>query len=269
MHKQRMTYCTQPPVWTKTASEIPKLKCKAGLSTTLMKSHIKPSRESVCTGGNESEAKPAGSSASYLVPLPSFFLHYHYLACHSPRNFLLFPSLFLILPFLLAIFIALPPSLFPLSPSFVTSRAPLFPSSFSLPSGCFLLSLSVGATSGSFQFQTRPAWLGEREWDNRANPSVIPEAITLLYNPLIPLIPSHSAVSLTVRHIGILIARKELQAQCVCVHLCLYVCVCVWFPFNQWGMWPCSQTDLTQALRNFGKWINKPYPWKKRNTSRR
>lgn len=161
------------------------------------------------------------------------------------------------------------PSLFPLSPSFVTSRAPLFPSSFSLPSGCFLLSLSVGATSGSFQFQTRPAWLGEREWDNRANPSVIPEAITLLYNPLIPLIPSHSAVSLAVRHIGILIARKELQAQCVCVHLCLYVCVCVWFPFNQWGMWPCSQTDLTQALRNFGKWINKPYPWKKRNTSRR
>lgn len=73
MHKQRMTYCTQPPVWTKTASEIPKLKCKAGLSTTLMKSHIKPSRESVCTGGNESEAKPTGSSASYLVPLPSFF----------------------------------------------------------------------------------------------------------------------------------------------------------------------------------------------------
>lgn len=73
MHKQRMTYCTQPPVWTKTASEIPKLKCKAGLSTTLMKSHIKPSRESVCTGGNESEAKPTGSSASYLVPLPFFF----------------------------------------------------------------------------------------------------------------------------------------------------------------------------------------------------
>lgn len=120
MHKQRMTYCTQPPVWTKTASEIPKLKCKAGLSTTLMKSHIKPSRESVCTGGNESEAKPTGSSASYLVPLPSFFLHYHYLACHSPRNFLLFPSLFLILPFLPTIFIALPhhcfPSLLPLLP---------------------------------------------------------------------------------------------------------------------------------------------------------
>lgn len=163
MHKQRMTYCTQPPVWTKTASEIPKLKCKAGLSTTLMKSHIKPSRESVCTGGNESEAKPTGSSASYLVPLPSFFLHYHYLACHSPRNFLLFPSLFLIPPFLPAIFIALPPiTVSPLSFLRYLSCS-LFPSSFSLPSGCFLLSLSVGATSGSFQFQTRPAWLGERE----------------------------------------------------------------------------------------------------------
>lgn len=69
LHKQRMSYSTQPPV---TAREICKLKCKAGLSTTLVKSHIKSNRESVCTGGNESEAKPRGSSASYLVA-PLFF----------------------------------------------------------------------------------------------------------------------------------------------------------------------------------------------------
>lgn len=118
----------------------------------------------------------------------------------------------------------------------------------------FFLSLSVGATSGSFQLQNRPAWLRERERDNRANPSVIPEAIALLYNPLIPLIPSHSAVSLAVRHIGILITREELQALCVCMRV--LVSVSQLLLFNQ-----CvSQTDLTQALRNSGKWINKPSP---------
>lgn len=82
-----------------TASKICKLKCKADLSSTLMKSHIKPSGESARAGGDESEAKPTGSSASYLV---SLLHHYHYLACHSPRNFLPFlsPHFFFFLLFL-------------------------------------------------------------------------------------------------------------------------------------------------------------------------
>lgn len=71
-HKQQITYCIQPMVRIKAATKLCKLKCKAGLSTTLMKSHVKPNRESMCTGGNKSEAKPTGSAASYLVPLSSF-----------------------------------------------------------------------------------------------------------------------------------------------------------------------------------------------------
>lgn len=72
MHRQQITYCIQPMVQIKAATELCKLKCKAGLRSTLMKSHIKPNRESVCAEGNKREAKPTGSSASYLVPLSSF-----------------------------------------------------------------------------------------------------------------------------------------------------------------------------------------------------
>lgn len=142
-----------------------------------MKSHIKPSRESMCTGGNESEAKPTGSSASYLVPLPSFSPLS--LPCLSlPTQF---PPIFSPWSSFLSLFtgylykISLLTNCFPLSfllpPSLYLSCFPIFsfppislllPPSL-LPSGCFILSLSVGATSGSFQFQTRPAWLGERE----------------------------------------------------------------------------------------------------------
>lgn len=60
----------QPPVWTTSARKKCKLKCKAGLHRTLMKSHIKPCREWMCTGGAESEAKSTGSSASSTVSLP-------------------------------------------------------------------------------------------------------------------------------------------------------------------------------------------------------
>lgn len=136
-----MPYCIQPLVWTKTASKIRKLKCKAGLSTTLMKSHIKPSRESMCTGGNENEAKPTGSSAFYLVSLPSFSPLS--LPCLSlPMQFppislpdLLFP------PFLLAIFITFPftltislsPSFFPLTVPFLLPQFFFFPVSLLLP----------------------------------------------------------------------------------------------------------------------------------------
>lgn len=130
-----MTHCIPPQVWTKTASKICKLKCKAGLSTTLMKSHIKPSRESMCTGGNESETKPTGSSASYLIPFP-LFLHYYYLACHSPRNFLPFLSLIFFFSPLFTIFITFPYSLFPCHPPLFTSPSPpifLFAISFHLP----------------------------------------------------------------------------------------------------------------------------------------
>lgn len=127
-------------VWIKAATKLCKLKCKAGLSTTMMKSHIKPNRESVCTGGNESEAKPTGSSASYLVPL---FLHYHYPAHHSPCNFLPF--------FCVISFLSFPGYLYNLSlmfsphlpsfPSLHLSCSPIiFLSSSLLPSGCFLLS---------------------------------------------------------------------------------------------------------------------------------
>lgn len=158
MYKQWMPYYTQPPVRTKTACKIHKLKCKAGLSTTLMKSRIKPSRESMCTGGNESEAKQTGSSASYLAPpLPS----------PSPLSL---PCLSLPTPFppiSLPVAPPCPPSfsfngyLYNLSllaigllpfPSLNLSFSPSLSPPSLLPSGCFLpsLSLSVGATSGSF-----------------------------------------------------------------------------------------------------------------------
>lgn len=119
-----------------TASKIRKLKCKAGLSSTLMKSHIKPSRESVCAGGNKSEARPTGSSASYLV---SLLHHYHYLACHSPHNFLPFLSLFFFcFSSLHSLF--LESSLFLIFFAFSPAH---FLSLFLLPSGCFLSSLSI------------------------------------------------------------------------------------------------------------------------------
>lgn len=115
----------------------------------------------------------------------------------------------------------------------------------------------------AFRLQTGPG-LRERgrewEWDNRANPSVIPEAITLLYNPLIPLIPSHSAVILAVRHIGILIARQELQALSVCA--CVSERVCTWmcltcFLLNRRCL-RSSHTDLAPPpfLELLAKWIH-------------
>lgn len=120
-----------------TASKICKLKCKADLSSTLMKSHIKPSGESARAGGNESEAKPTGSSASYLV---SLLHHYHYLACHSPRNFLPFLSPH----FFFFCFSSLHSLFLELFLIFFTSPSAHFPSSALLPSGCFLsLSLSL------------------------------------------------------------------------------------------------------------------------------
>lgn len=143
--------CIQPPVWTKTANKIRKLKCKAGLSTTLMKSHIKPSRESMCTGGNESEAKPTGVLPPISSPFP-LFLHYHYLVCHSPRNFLPFLSLIFFFPIFTGYLYNLTllahcfPLSFLLSPHCTSPAPPIFlfphfPSSSLLPSGCFLLYL--------------------------------------------------------------------------------------------------------------------------------
>lgn len=100
-----------------------------------------------------------------------------------------------------------------------------------------------------------PGW-GERERDNRANPFVLPEAITLLYNPLIPLIPSHSAVSLAVRHIGILSPGKSCRRTvcvCVCVRIRSSMCVCVRLSclllISEGCLWPCSQADLTRTLK--------------------
>lgn len=126
LHKQRMSYSTQPPV---TAREICKLKCKAGLSTTLVKSHIKSNRESVCAGGNESEAKPRGSSASYLVS-PLFFTALSLPRLSLPTQFppISIPVLY-ISPLLLTIFITFsfptPASLVVSPPAFLSPPPPL------------------------------------------------------------------------------------------------------------------------------------------------
>lgn len=75
-----------------------------------MKSHIKPSGESVCTGGNKNEARPTGNTDFYLIPLPSFPLLSLSLSITPTRNFLSFLSLITYsIHFVLAIFITLIP----------------------------------------------------------------------------------------------------------------------------------------------------------------
>lgn len=140
-----------------TASKIRKLKCKAVLSSTLMKSHIKPSRESVCAGGNESEAKPTGSSASYLVSLSCTTIITspvtpHAISSHFSPHFFFLSSLYSLFlePLLFLISFRSPPVHFPLIPSSLRLLSPLS------------LSLSVGSTSGSFQLQTQPRLAGRK-----------------------------------------------------------------------------------------------------------
>lgn len=69
-----------------TEGQIRKFKCKASRSTTSMKSHTKPSGESVCTGGNKNEAQPTGNTVFYLIPslsLPGPSLP-HAISSHFP-----------------------------------------------------------------------------------------------------------------------------------------------------------------------------------------
>lgn len=124
--------------------QICKFECKAGLSTTSMKSHINLSGESLCTGGNKNEAQPAGNTTSYFVPLPTFP------PLSLPRPSLLHFLSFLSLmthptQFILAIFITFIPVFWSFDVTVPLLLSPYFPH--------FLLGilLSEGFTSGSFQ----------------------------------------------------------------------------------------------------------------------
>lgn len=133
-----------------------------------MKSRIKPSGESVCTGGNKNEAWPAGNSIFHLIPLPPSPPHYHYPVHRSHTQFPL---------------ISLPDD--PPRPAFLLSFQPLylfsnyflspFLSCFSPlpPPACFGVFDDLKmAHLAAFRLLDRAARLRERQRgrDNRANP---------------------------------------------------------------------------------------------------